>query len=206
MKSVKELNEIMQKARLSKLEAGFDSKTIRIKQAQWEAGKSNKGRKHSEETKKIWSERKIGKKIPKEQVEKSRITQIETKWQQTLNRLSKEDIINAQIKHGNHQTNTFKELGISFYVGKKLCKHYGIELKKSNYEKTEFARTKQAEPILVWQCSKTKPFRKVGKPKKFYSVSECCRSFEPNLHKGNMLRNMNNGTPYRDMFFEKIMP
>jgi hypothetical protein len=203
MSSVKELNDIMEQSRLKKKEAGLNTKTIRLKQSQWEAGKSNKGRKHSEETKKIWSEIKVGHKRSKASVQKSIEGTKETRWQQTLNMVSQQDILNAQVKHGNHQTNAFKELGISFYVGKKLCKHYGIELKKSNYEKTEFARIKQSEPILVWKCSKQKPFRPIGKPKIYYSVSECCRSFEPKLHKGNMLRNMNNGTPYRDMFFQK---
>lgn len=203
MSSVKELNDIMEQSRLKKKEAGLNTKTIRLKQSQWEAGKSNKGRKHSEETKKKWSEVHTGKKLSKEHIEKSRTSQIKTKWEQTLNRLSKEDILDAQAKHGNHQTNTFKELDISFRLGKKLCKHYGIELKKSNYEKTEFARTKQAEPILVWQCSKREPFRPIGKPKEYYSVTFCCNSFEPKLHKGNMLHNMTNGTPYRNMFFKK---
>ena len=50
-------------------------------------------------------------------------------------------------------------------------------------------------------CSKTKPYRPVGKPTEYYSVSECVRELE--LHKGNMIRNMNNGTPYRGMFFKK---
>lgn len=203
MNWIEKANERMRNSILSKKEAGITEGLIRRKQASYEGGLSNKGKKHSDETKKIWSERKIGKKLPKERVEKSRIGIIQTKWQQTLNRLSKEDILNAQKKHGNHQTNTMKELDISFHPYKKLCKHYGIELKKSNYEKTEFARTKQSEPILVWQCSKREPFRAIGKPKEYYSVSECCRSFEPKLHKSNMLRNMKNGTPYRGMFFEK---
>jgi hypothetical protein len=203
MSSVKELNHIMEQSRLKKKEAGLNTKTIRLKQSQWEAGKSNKGRKHSEETKKKWSEAHTGKKMSKEHLEKIHTKGKQTKWLQTLNRLSKQDIIDAQAKHGNHQTNVFIELGISFRLGKKLCKHYGIELKKSNYEKTEFARTKQSEPILVWQCSKREPFRPIGKPKEYYSVSFCCNSFEPKLHKGNMLRNMNNGTPYRNMFFKK---
>jgi hypothetical protein len=162
------------------------------------------GLKHSEETKKKWSIAKTGKKLPKERSEKSKIGQIKTKWEKTLARLSKEDILAAQKKHGNHQKNTMHELGISFIPYKKLCKHYGIELKKSNYEKTEYARVKQSEAILVWKCSKKEPFTKIGKPKMFYSVNECCRSYQPNLHKGNMLRNMKNGTPYRGMFFEKV--
>lgn len=206
MKSFKELNEIMEKARLAKLEAGLDAKSIRKKQAQWEGGKSNKGRKHSEETKKVWSERKLGKKLPKEQVEKARIGIIQTKWEQTLQRLSKEEILAAQKKYGNHQTNTINELCVSFRLYKKLCEHYGIVNKKSNKEKGQYAVENQSDVLLVWKCSKTQPFRKIGKPKKFYSVSECCRAFEPKLHKGNMLRNMKNDTPYRGMFFEKLVP
>jgi hypothetical protein len=162
------------------------------------------GKKHTEQTKRIWSEKKIGYKRNKDSVQKSNNGIAKTKWQQTLDRFSKEDILAAQKKHGNHQNNTMKELGISFTPYKKLCNHYGIELKKSNYEKTEFARTKQSEPILVWKCSKKEPYKKIGKPKKFNSVSECCRAFEPKLHKSNMLRNMQKGTPYREMFFEKI--
>lgn len=202
MKSFKELNEIMEKARLAKLEAGFDAKTIRKKQAQWEAGKSNKGRTHSEETKKVWSERKRGKKLPKEQVEKSRVGIIQTKWEQLLKKYPEDDIKNAIQKHDNHQQNICKELGCSFYTIKKLCKHYGITLKvKSNKEKCEYAIQNQSEKIMVYQCSKREPYRPVGKPKIFYSVSQCCRELQ--LHKGNMLRNMRNGTPYRNMFFKK---
>ena len=171
------------------------------KLAQIEAGKSNKGIKHSEETKKKWSEAHKGKKLSKEHIEKVKTKGKETKWLQLLEKYPLQFILDAQLNNGNHQNNTCKELGISFLAYKKLCKHYGIELKKSNYEKTEFARIKQSEPILVWKCSKAKPFRPIGKPKVYYSVSECCRILE--LHKGNMLRNMNNGTPYRDMFFKK---
>lgn len=203
MSSVKELNDIMEQSRLKKKEAGLNTKTIRLKQSQWEAGKSNKGRKHSEETKKKWSEAHTGKKLSKEHIEKVKTKGKQTKWLQLLERYPLQTILDAQLNNGNHQTNTCKELRISFYSYKKLCKHYGIELKKSNYEKTEFARTKQAEPILVWQCSKREPFRPIGKPKEYYSVRFCCNSFEPKLHKGNMIRNMTNGTPYRNMFFKK---
>lgn len=198
---IKKLNEIMEQSRLEKKEAGLNAKTIRLKQSQWEAGKSNKGRKHSEETKKIWSEAHKGKKPSAETIAKTTIGQKKTKWLKLLEKYPLQTILDTQLKHDNHQTNTCKELGISFTAYKKLCKHYGIELKKSNYEKTEFARTKQAEPILVWQCSKREPFRPIGKSKEYYSVSECCRVLE--LHKGNMLRNMQNETPYRNMFFKK---
>lgn len=200
---IKKLNDIMKQSRLSKKEAGLDYKKIRLKQSQWEAGKSNKGRKHSEETKKIWSEKKIGHKRSKDSVIKSIEGSKETKWLQLLEKYPLEKILESQTKHGNHQKNTCNELGISYYSYKKLCKHYDIETKKSVYEKTEFARTKQSEAILVWKCSKRKPYKKIGKPKEYYSVRFCCNSFEPKLHKGNMLRNMKNGTPYRDMFFEK---
>ena len=162
-----------------------------------------KGIKHSEETKKKWSEAHTGKKLSQEHIEKFKTKGKQTKWLQLLEKYPLKIILDAQTKHGNHQQNTCSELGISFYSYKKLCKHYGLDLKKSNYEKTEFARTKQSEPILVWQCSKREPFRPIGNPKEYYSVRFCCNSFEPKLHKGNMLRNMNNGTPYRNMFFKK---
>ena len=162
------------------------------------------GYKHSENSKDKFRKAKIGTKRDVKSVKKSIEGTKETRWQQTLNRLSKEDIINAQNKHGNHQSNTMNELGISYRPYVKLCKHYGIELKKSNKEKAEWSVQNQSESVMVWECSKTKPFRKIGKPKKFYSVSECCRVLE--LHKGNMLRNMRNATPYRNMFFEKIVP
>jgi hypothetical protein len=162
-----------------------------------------KGIKHSEEIKKKWSEAHTGKKLSQEHIEKVKTKGKQTKWLQLLEKYPLQSLLDAQSKHGNHQRNTCNELGISFYSYKKLCKNYGLDLKKSNYEKTEFARTKQSEPILVWQCSKREPFIPIGKPKEYYSVSECCRSFEPKLHKGNMLRNMNNETPYRNMFFKK---
>jgi hypothetical protein len=160
-----------------------------------------KGMVHSEQTKQKFAKAKIGKKRNKKSVEKSRVGIIQTKWEQSLQRLSKEDILAAQEKHGNHQQNTMKELGVSFHFYKKLCKHYGLEKKKSNKEKCEYAIQNQSEKIMVYQCSKREPYRPVGKPKIFYSVSQCCRELE--LHKGNMLRNMRNGTPYRNMFFKK---
>jgi hypothetical protein len=172
------------------------------KLSQIEAGKNNKGVKHTEETKRKFSNAKVGIKRDEDSVRRSIIGTISTRWEQTLNRVSKEDILAAQKKCGNHQSNTMNELGISFTPYKKLCKHYGIELKKSNYEKTEYARTKQSQAILVWQCSKTQPYKRIGLPVQYYSVSECCRILA--LHKGNMLRNMNNGTPYRNMFFQKV--
>jgi hypothetical protein len=162
-----------------------------------------KGIKHSEETKNKLSKAKIGYKRNKVSVKKSNDGIAKTKWLQLLQKYPLELIIKAQSNNDNHQFNTCKELCISFYSYKKLCNYYRIELKKSNNEKGEFARTKQSEPILVWQCSKSEPFRPIGKPKEYYSVSFCCNSFEPKLHKGNMIRNMNNGTPYRGMFFKK---
>jgi hypothetical protein len=203
MNWIEEANERMRKSIQSKKEAGLTEKTIKRKQPGLEGGIANKGKKHSEETRKVWSDIRKGKKPSEETIAKTTIGQKKTKWLQLLEKYPLQTILDAQSNNDNHQTNTCKELGISFYSYKKLCKHYGIELKKSNYEKTEFARTKQAEPILVWQCSKREPFRPIGKPKEYYSVTFCCNSFEPKLHKGNMLRNMVNGTPYRNMFFKK---
>ncbi len=160
------------------------------------------GKKHTDKTKKIWSEKKIGHKRNEDSVQKSIKGIKETKWLQLLEKYPLQSILDAQINNGNHQSNTCKELGISYYAYKKLCIYYNIEIKKSNYEKTEYARTKQSEAILVWKCSKRKPYRPIGNPIKYYSVSECCRALE--LHKPNMLRNMKNGTPYRNMFFKKV--
>jgi len=193
----------MKNIEIKGLEDGDLNKYTIKKLSQIEAGQSNKGRTHSEETKKKWSEAHKGKKLSQEHVEKVITKGKQTKWLQLLEKYPLQIILDAQLNNDNHQSNTCKELGISFLAYKKLCKYYGIELKKSNYEKTEFARTKQSEPILVWQCSKREPFRPIGKPIEYYSVSFCCNSFEPKLHKGNMLRNMNNGTPYRGMFFKK---
>ncbi len=204
MSSVKELNDIMEQSRLKKKEAGLNTKTIRLKQSQWESGKSNKGRKHSEETKKKWSEIKVGHKRNKVSVQKSIEGTKKTKWLQLLEKYP-EDILRTAIeKYGNHQNNICDELKCGIQTIRKLCKHYEIEVpKKSSYEKQDWAKKEQSEPILVWKCSKRQPYKKIGKPKEYYSVRFCCNSFEPKLHKGNMLRNMKNRTPYRDMFFEK---
>lgn len=146
----------------------------KIKAAEWSAV-NNKGRKHSEETKKRWSESHTGKKLSKEHIEKSRIGSIKTKWEQTLARLSKQDILDTQLKHGNHQGNTMKELGISFYPYKKLCKHYGIELKKSIYEKSEWARETQSEEVNVYLYDKTKEDGLGDYVGTYYSIAEGCR-------------------------------
>jgi hypothetical protein len=160
------------------------------------------GYKHSDESKSKFSKAKIGYKRSKNSVEKSIKGTKQTKWLQLLEKYPLQCILDAQTNNGNHQSNTCKELGISHTAYKKLCNHYNIEIKKSNYEKGEFSKVKQSKSILVWKCSKKEPYKKIGKPKEYYSVRFCCNSFEPILHKGNMLRNMKNGTPYRDMFFE----
>lgn len=134
-----------------------------------------KGFKHSEETKRKWSESHKGKKPSKETIEKTTIGQKKTKWEQTLARLSKQDILDAQLKHGNHQTNTMKELGISFLAYKKLCKYYDIELKKSVYEKSEWARETQSEEVNVYKYDKTKEDNLGEYVGTYYSIAEGCR-------------------------------
>jgi len=163
---------------------------------------SRKNQKATEKTKSILSKAKIGKKRDEQSVKKSIIGSKETKWLQLLEKYPLEQIQKVQKKNGNHQANTCSELGISFLSYKKLCKHYNIEKKKSKEEKQEYAKTQQAQPILVWKSSKQKPYIKIGNPKEYYSVTFCCNSFEPKLHKGNMLNNLTKGTPYRGMFFE----
>jgi arginyl-tRNA synthetase len=174
----------------------LDSCTI-IEIARSEGGKANKGSKLSNEHKKLLSKLKIGTTMPKESVAKSIAGSKETKWNQLLQKYPLNLIKKVQKKHSNHQTNTCKELGISFLSYKKLCKHYNIEKKKSSIEKSEYAITKQSNAILVW---KEKNGNKIGKPTEYYSVSECVRALS--LHKPNMLRNLKNETAYRNMFFE----
>lgn len=203
MNWIDEINNRMEKSRLKKKEAGITEKIIKRKQIGFESGIANKGKKHSEATKKIWSEKKIGTKIPKEQIERQKLSQSKIKFLQLLEQYPKELILEAIEKYGNYQKKIIDELNTCSATLHKLCKYYSIPIpKKSNYEKTEYARVNQSESILVWECSKNKPFHKIGNPKEYYSVSFCCNSFEPKLHKGNMLRNLRRGTPYRNMFFE----
>lgn len=199
MNWIDKLNDRMEKSRLNKKQAGLTSSKLNQMQGRWEGGISNKGIKHSDETKKMWSVSKIGSKRNIESVNKSIIGSKETKWNQLLKKYPLNVIKKAQLKCNNHQNNTLLELGISFNSYKKLCKHYNIEKKQSNIEKSTFAKTKQSEPILVWKVG-IKGL-KIGKPKIYYSVSECVRQL--NLHKPNMLRNMKNGTEYRGFIFEK---
>jgi hypothetical protein len=169
---------------------------------------AHKGRKHSEQTKSKWSKIKIGHKRDKISVKKSIEGSKQTKWLQLLEKYPLKNILIAQKNNGNHQYNTCKELGISYPSYKKLCINYDIQIKKSNYEKTEFARNKQSTPILVYKCSKTKPYRPIGKSTEYYSISECIRQFEIKgikLHKGNLIRNEKNNTSYNNYFFKKII-
>ena len=94
-----------------------------------------KGIKHSEETKKKLSKAKIGHKRNKVSVKKSIDGTKKTKWLQLLEKYPLKSILDAQLNNDNHQFNTCKELGVCHSSYKKLCKYYGIELKKSNYEK-----------------------------------------------------------------------
>jgi len=169
---------------------------------------AHKGRTHSEKTKLIWSQKKIGHKRDKQSVKKSIEGTKKTKWIQLLEKYTKKNVLTAIKNNGNHQTNICKELGCNSPTLKKLCKHYQIIIpKKSNIERTEYAKTKQSNPILVWKCSKREPYKAIGKPTEYYSVSECIRQFQLNginLHKGNLLRNEKNNTPYNGYFFEKV--
>jgi hypothetical protein len=158
-----------------------------------------KGIKHSDETKRKLSESHIGKQVPKSTTIAATKGRKEQAWELLKARISKDDIINAINTFDNHQANVIHHLNTSYYPYKKLCEYYGIvSRKKSIKEKAEFAVRNQSDVVLVWHAN-----NKVKGEfyKQFYSVSECCRFM--NLHKGNMLRNMKNGTPYRNYFFEK---
>lgn len=164
---------------------------------------AHKGRKHSEASKHKFSISKLGHKRSEHSVKKSIEGSRETKWLQLLEKYPLDLILSAQKKHDNHQNNVCNELKCNSRTLHKLCNHYKIEIpKKTKEEKQEWAKKEQSNPILAWKCSKKKPYTKVGKPKEYYSVTFCCNSFEPKLHKGNMLNNLKKGTPYRDMFFE----
>ena len=129
----------------------------------------------SENARKNMSLAQIGRKRSKESVEKSSVGTSKTKWEQTLARLSKQDILDAQTKHGNHQRDTMEELNISFHPYKKLCKHYGIELKKSIHEKSEWVRENQSDAVNVYLYDKTKEDTLGKYIGTYYSIAEGCR-------------------------------
>lgn len=161
-----------------------------------------KGIKHSEQTKKKWSEAHIGKKMDIHHANKLHQGRKNNAFERLIERVSKEDILKAIQLNGNHQSNTINYLGISIHTFKKLCNHYNITpLKKSPKETGDFSVKNQSEPVKVWVATENG----IGEfYNEFYSVSECCRVM--GLHKGNMLRNMKNGTPYKGYFFKKENP
>lgn len=157
-----------------------------------------KGIKHSEETKKKWSNAHIGKKMDKSHVNKLHMGRKNSSFEKLINSISKEDILKAIEIHKNNQRKIIEELNTSFYAYSKLCKHYDIiPPKKSSKDKGEFAIKNQSHAIKVWIAEKN---IKGEFYNEFQSVSECCRTM--NLHKGNLLRNIKNKTPYKGYFFE----
>jgi hypothetical protein len=164
-----------------------------------------KGMQHSEETKRKFSVAKIGVKRSIESVEKSINGTTETRWKQTIERLSKQDILDVQLKHGNHQGNTMKELGISFHPYKKLCKHYGIELKKSIYEKSEWVRETQSEEINVYLYDKTKEDGLGEYVGTYYSIAEGCRQLNIIKSRAHAVSVANGKRPHTNGYvFKKI--
>lgn len=197
-KSIGEINQRLRELNKKYKKSGLTDGKISQKAAASAWSKNNlTGIKLSDEHKTKLKKAKIGNKRTIESINKSIIGTKETKWNQLLEKYPINLIKKAQNKHNNHQTNTCKELGISFLSYKKLCYFYGIEKKKSSIEKGEFAVKKQSKAILVW---KEKNGKKIGKATEYYSISECVRIL--NLHKPNMLRNMKNGTPYRGLIFQ----
>lgn len=155
---------------------------------------------HSDETKKKWSELHKGKTISNEHYSKVIEGRKEQAKKDRLKKISKEDILKAIEIFDNHQTNIINHLNTNFRTYKKLCKDYNIEPpKKSQKERTQYAIIKQSNPINVYECIDGNKGKLIHT---FRSVSVCCKELK--LHKGNMLKNMNNNIPYRNMFFEKI--
>jgi hypothetical protein len=175
---IDENNKRMEESITQKKQLGLTEKILKRKEAQSWGGKSHKGKKASDATKLQQSIARTGTKRSKESVEKSSIGTSKIRWEQTLERLSKQDILDAQAKHGNHQGNTMEELKISFHPYKKLCKHYGIELKKSVYEKSEWARETQSEEVNVYRYDKTKEDGLGEYIGTYYSITEGCRQLD----------------------------
>jgi hypothetical protein len=204
---IDENNKRMEESIKQKKELGLTDKILKRKEGQSWGGKANKGKKQSTETKRILSESHIGMKRSKESVEKSSIGTSKTRWEQTLARLSKQDILDAQIKHGNHQGDTMEELKISFHPYKKLCKHYDIELKKSVHEKSEWVRENQSDAVNVYLYDKTKEDILGEYVGTYYSIAEGCRQLK--LPKARPAATMvaNHKRPHTNGYvFRKINP
>lgn len=126
----------------------------------------------------ISSEARKGKSVPKSTTLAANAGRQKQAFDLLLKRVSKKMILSAIEKHGNHQTNICEELDLSMRTLQKLCKHYGVNTpKKSNYEKTEFARTKQAKPVLCWKYDKRADGGKGEFVGEYYSATEASRQF-----------------------------
>ena len=162
---------------------------------------ARKTQKATDKTKMILSKAHIGKKRTADSVGRS-IKGLKQTWIEKMALIhSRDSIIEAQIRNDNHQANILDDLKITFNTYMKLLKHYGLEdKKKTNEEKTQWAKTNQSDAVLVWKEGKSG--NPIGKPKTYYSVSECCRALSlPN--KGRMLEKMSKGLPYHGYFFQK---
>lgn len=147
-----------------KISAGYFSKT------------HLKGYKHSEKARKNMSQAHIGKPISQEHLQKWNDGRRKQAWELLLSRVSQEMIIEAIEIHGNHQQHILEHLDISIYTFRKLCKHYNIPIvKKSNYEKTEWARTQQAKVVLCWKYDKSLDGGKGEFVGEYYSATEASR-------------------------------
>ena len=157
------------------------------------------GHTHTEETRKKWSEVHTGKKMHKEHADKFHKGRKDNALERLLNRISKEDILNAIEIHKNHQSNIITHLGTNIHTYKKLCNHYGIvPPKQSSKDKIQFAVKNQSTPVLVWYSNNGERGEFY---EEFYSVSECCRVM--GLHKGHMLNAIKNNVPHKGYFFRK---
>jgi hypothetical protein len=162
---------------------------------------SRKNQKATEKTKAILSKAHTGKKMSKEHLQKIHTKGKETKWLQLLEKYPLQTILDAQSNNDNHQSNTCKELGISFTAYKKLCKHYDIELKKSIYEKSEFARIEQSEPIKVYLYDKTKVNGKGKFLNEYYSIAETSRQLNIEKSRGHIISVLKKKRPHTHGYY-----
>jgi hypothetical protein len=160
----------MTQEELQMLLTSFQEEVGHIKE--WEIDRNERARAAAA----ISSQARKGKSVPKTTTIAATKGRQKQAWELLLSRVSQEMIIEAIKVHVNHQNNIIKELDLSITTFRKLCKHYNISIpKKSNYEKTEWARTQQAKAVLCWKYDKSLDGGKGEFVGEYYSTGDAAR-------------------------------
>ena len=201
---IENINKKMEESRSDKKEQGLTINRVRRMDASAKGGLAQKGKKHTEETKNKWSNSKIGKKRDKDSVQRSIEGSKKTKFLQLLERYPKEYILAAQTKYDNHQHNICIELGASISTLRKLCKHYELSVpKKSNEEKTEWARENQSKAVIAYHYDKLKDNGKGEIIGEYYSIAEAARELKIAKCRGHIIAVLNKKRPHTNkLYFE----